>query len=182
MTNAVDPGSEKDLPRGIDARAKVSAALACLQGARDQAAGLESIREVAANVLGSEEIAVFKVDKEKAVLWLYWCAGIDPNRYVCLDVMREPKLQSVLDGEIIVAGENSDEKLLSIQDPVSALIPIFVFDAVGAVIVIFRLLPQKAAFDAADRDVCRTLSIAAGRAIQPAAKIHHSEMKRDNKK
>ena len=174
MTNAIDPGSEKDLARGLDARAKVSAALACLQDARDQAAGLESIREVAANVLGSEEIAVFKVDKEKAVLWLYWCAGIDPNKYVCLDVMREPKLQSVLDGEIIVAGENS-EKLLSIQDPVSALIPILVFDAVAAVIVIFRLLPQKAAFDAADRDVCRTLSIAAGQAIQPAAKIHHSE-------
>ncbi len=181
MTNVIDPGSEQDQARGLDARAKVSAALACLQDARDQAAGLESIREVAANVLGSEEIAIFKVDKEKAVLWLYWCAGIDPNRYFCLDVMREPKLQSVLEGQIIVADENS-EKLLSIQDPITALIPVLVFDAVTAVIVIFRLLPQKAAFDAADRDVCRALSIAAGKAIQPAAKIHHSEMKRDNNK
>ncbi|HJX83061.1 MAG TPA: hypothetical protein VJ723_01810 [Candidatus Angelobacter sp.] len=170
MTNAIDPRNEQELACGLDARAKVSAALACLQDARDQAAGLESIREVAANVLGSEEVAVFKVDEERAVLWLHWCVGIDPNKYICLDVMREPKLQSVLAGEIIFASENSDEKLLSTEDPVSALVPIFVSDAVAAAIVIFRLLPQKAAFDAADREVCRTLSICAGHAIHPVGK------------
>src|SRR5258708_3611604 len=166
MTNASDL-REHGRGRGLDSRSKVFAALACLQDARDQAAVLESIRDVAANVLGSEEVAVFKVDKKMAVLWLYWCVGIDPNRYVCLDVAREPKLQRVLTGEIIVAGGNSVDKLLSIKDPVSALVPIFVMGAVVAVIVIFCLLPQKGGFDAEDPDVCRILSLFAGSSLLP---------------
>lgn len=182
LTNAIDPQSEQDLVRDPDARAKVTATLACLHAARDQAGGLEGIREVVANVLGSEEVAVFKVDKEKAVLWLYWCAGIDPNKHVCLDVMREPKLQSVLAGDIVIAGY-SGEKLLSIQDPVNALVPIFLSDTVAAVIVIFRLLPQKTALDASDRHVCRTLSVCASLAILPTTNLHRSsQMKRDHKK
>jgi GAF domain-containing protein len=182
MTNVIDLKSEQALARDFDARAKISAALACLRDAHDQASGLQSIREVVANVLGSEEVAVFKLDKEMAVLWLYWCVGIDPNRCICLDVISEPKLESVLAGEIIVASGRSDEKLLSLEDPVSALVPIFVHDTVAAVIVIFRLLPQKTAFDAADHDVCRALSTHASQAIQPIANIRHSKMKRDDNK
>jgi hypothetical protein len=172
MTSAIDRKNEKSqLPaHDFDGLAKVSSAQACLAGARDQAAGLESIREVAANILGSEQLAVFKVAPEKAALWLYWCVGIDPNEYGYLDVMHERELERVLAGEIIFADDNSDKKLLSVQDAVTALIPIFVDSVVAAVLVIFRLLPQRSAFDAADREVCRLLSTSASRAVQPPAR------------
>src|SRR5258708_17177266 len=144
MTNASDL-REHGRGRSLDSRSKVFAALACLQDSRDQAAVLESIRDVAANVLGSEEVAVFKVDKKMAVLWLYWCVGIDPNRYVCLDVAREPKLQRVLTGEIIVAGVKSVGKLLFIQDPIRPPVPIFFLGALISGLHIFVLPPPTAA-------------------------------------
>jgi hypothetical protein len=178
MTFSIDPRREQNMASGPEAGAKVSAALACLQEAHDRASWLESIRDIAANLLGSEEVAVFNVDKDMAVLWLSWCIGIDPNRYVCLDVLREPKLQHVLAGEVLFASANSGEKLLSIQDPVTALVPILVFDVVTEVVVIFRLLPQKTAFDAADRDVCRVLSICASQAISLGANSTSSNEKR----
>ena len=182
MTRTIDPKSEKSqlLAHDFDGRAKVSSAFACLTEFGDQAAGLESIREVAANILGSEQVAVFKVDADKATLWLYWCVGIDPNEYVYLDVMHERELDRVLAGEILFAGD-SDKNLLSIRDSVTALIPIFVESKVAAVLVIFRLLPQKPAFDAADREICRMLSACAGRAVHPPAHKHHSR-ERDHKK
>src|SRR5258708_5066525 len=182
MTSAIDRKNEKSqLPADdFDGLAKVSAAQACLADARDQAAGLESIREVAANILGSEQLAVFKVAPEKAALWLYWCVGIDPNQYGYLDVMHERELKRVLAGEIIFA-DDSNKKLLSVQDAVSALIPIFADSVVAAVLVIFRLLPQKSAFDAADREVCRLLSTGASRAVQPPARENHLIKRSQNK-
>ena len=169
MTDVIHSVSKQALSLDLDARAKVAAARASLQNARDETAGLMSIWEIAANVLGSEEVAVFKLDEPKAVLWLQWCAGVDSRKYICLDVMREPKLMCVLTGEILFAGEKSAGKLLSIPDPVSALIPIFSGNTVTGVIVIFRLLPQKAALNAVDREICRVLSTRAGQALQPMA-------------
>lgn len=178
MTYSIDPRREQNMASGPEAGAKVSAALACLQEAHDRASWLESIRDIAANLLGSEEVAVFSVDKDMAVLWLSWSVGIDPKRYVCLDAMREPNLQNVLAGEIIFASANSGEKLLSLPDPVTVLVPILVFDVVTDVVVIFRLLPQKTALDAADRDVCRVLSICASQAIILGASSKSSNEKR----
>ena len=171
MSNIIDPENTQDRALDFNARARIFAALARLQDARDQAAGLAAIREVAA-LLGSEEVAVFKADQRKAVLWLYWCVGVDPNRYVCLDAAREPGLASVLNGRIVFSGVKSDERLLSLPDPVSAMIPILVNGKVAGVIVIFRLLPQKIALNAADRHACHVLSTRASRAIQPMTDNH----------
>jgi CubicO group peptidase (beta-lactamase class C family) len=60
--------------------------------------------------------------------------------------------------------------LLSTDDPVSALIPIFVDGTPCAVIVLFRLLAHKAGIQPVDREICEVLSNCAGRAIEP----HHS--------
>jgi len=151
----------------LTAQAKLYAARMRLQDALDQADALEAIREVVANLMGSEQLAVYKVDKQKAALWLYWSFGIDPNKYAVLDVMREPHLEAVLDRKIVTRGDNGDDRLLSVDDPVTALVPILVGGEAAAVLVIFRLLPQKRIFEAVDRQICEVLSNCAGRAIEP---------------
>jgi hypothetical protein len=170
MTNTFNckAGTENQDPSlALTAQAKVYAARMRLQAAQDQVDALEGIREIVANLMGSEELAVYKVDKQKAALWLYWSFGIDPNKYGVLDVIKQPLLEEVLAGTVVLRGDNGNEKLLSIADPVSALVPILVNGVAAAVLVIFRLLPQKPGLEAADREICEVLSNCAGRAIEP---------------
>src|SRR5436309_8446128 len=83
----------------LGSQAKVYAARMRLQNALDQADALDAIREIAANLIGTEEIAVFKVDQKRSELWLYWSFGVDPNKHSVLEVCREPKLKQVLAGK-----------------------------------------------------------------------------------
>jgi len=148
-------------------QAKVYAARMRLQNALDQADALDAIREIAGNLIGSEEVAVFKVDKKRSELWLYWSFGIDPNQHVVLDLRREPNLAPVLGGKPVFRNRQTKENLLSTDDPVSALIPIVVDGIVAAVIVLFRLFPHKPGLEAVDLEICEVLSNSAGRAIEP---------------
>jgi hypothetical protein len=163
-------GDDAERPADLTAEAKVYAARMRLQDAADQSDALEAIREVVANLLGSEQLALYKVDKKKAALWLYWSFGIDPNKYPVLDVIKEPHVETVLDRKVVVRGDHGHDRLLSTNDPVTALVPILVSGEVAAVLVIFRLLPQKAGFELADRQICEVISNFGGRAIQPYSK------------
>jgi len=151
----------------IGDQAKVYAARMRLQNTLDQADALDAIREIAGNLIGTEQVAVFKVDKKRAELWLYWSFGVDPNKHSVLEVCREPKLKQVLSGKAVFRLRLSNENLLSTDDPVSALIPILVDGSPCAVIVLFRLFPHKAGIEAVDREICEVLSNCAGRAVEP---------------
>src|ERR1700686_4451211 len=124
-------------------QAKVYAARMRLQNALDQADALDAIREIAGNLIGSEEVAVFKVDQRRSELWLYWSFGVDPNKYSVLEVDREPRLKQALSGKLVFRLKLSNENLLCTDDPVNALIPIIVDGAACALIVLFRLFPHK---------------------------------------
>lgn len=125
-------------------QAKVYAARMRLQNAMDQADALDAIREIAGNLIGTEEVAVFKIDNERSELWLYWSSGVDPNKHSVLEVHREPRLKQVLNGKPVFRLKLSAENLLSTDDPVNALIPVLVDGSACAVIVLFRLFPHKA--------------------------------------
>lgn len=163
------PADAKDGSQSADltAQAKVYAARMRLQDARDQSDALEAIREIVANLLGCEQLALYKVDKQQAALWLYWSFGVDPNKYAVLDVIKEPHLETVLDRKIVVRGDQGHDRLLSTGDPVTAVVPIVVAGEVAAVLVIFKLLPQKSGFEIVDRQICEVISNFGGRAIQP---------------
>ena len=153
--------------RDVANQAKIYAARMRLQNAGDQADALDAIREIAGNLIGTEELAVFKVDKKRSELWLYWSFGVDPNKHSVLQVSREPKLKQVLGGKCVYRLRLSNENLLSTDDPVSALIPIRIDGNTVAVIVLFRLFPHKPGLDAIDHEICDLLSNCAGRAIEP---------------
>ena len=154
-------------PNDIGSQAKVYAARMRLQSAVDQADALDAIREIAGNLIGTEELAVFKVDKKRSELWLYWSFGVDPNKHSVLEVSREPKLKQALAGKCVVRLRLSNENLLSTDDPVTALIPIRIDGNTVAVIVLFRLFPHKPNLDETDHEICEILSNSAGRAIEP---------------
>ena len=151
----------------IGSQAAVYAARMRLQNAVDQADALDAIREIAGNLIGTEEVAVFKVDKRRSELWLYWSFGVDPNKYSVLELVREPKLKNVLSGKCAYRLRLSHENLLSTEDPVTALIPIRINGNTVAVIVLFRLFPHKPMLNQVDRELCEILSNCAGRAIEP---------------
>ena len=153
--------------RDVGNQAKIYAARMRLQNAVDQADALDAIREIAGNLIGTEEVAVFKVDSKRSELWLYWSFGIEPNKHSVLEVNREPKLKQVLKGKCVYRLRLSNENLLSTDDPVSALIPIRIDGSTVAVIVLFRLFPHKTGLDAVDHEICNLMSNCAGRAIEP---------------
>lgn len=163
LSNAV--GTEGALE--ISSQAAVYSARMRLQNALDQADALDAIREIAGNLIGTEEVAVFRVDKQRSELWLYWSFGVDPNKYAVLDVRREPKLKQVLRGKCVYRLRMSNENLLSAEDPVTALIPIRIDGNTVAVIVLFRLFPHKPLLNQIDHELCEVLSNCAGRAIEP---------------
>jgi len=148
-------------------QAKVYAARMRLQNAVDQADALDAIREIAGNLIGTEEVAVFKVDKKRSELWLYWSFGVDPNKHSVLEVRREPKLKQVLKGKPVFRLKLSTESLLSTDDPVNALIPVLVDGCPCAVIVLFRLFPHKPGIEPVDKEICEVLSNCASRAVEP---------------
>jgi hypothetical protein len=158
---------KKGATQDVGHQAKVYAARMRLQNALDQADALDAIREIAGNLIGTEEVAVFKVDKKRSELWLYWSFGVDPNKHSVLEMSREPKLKQVLAGKPVFRLRLSNENLLSTDNPVSALIPILVDGTTSAVIVLFRLFPHKPGIETVDREICEVLSNCAGRAIEP---------------
>jgi len=147
-------------------QAKVYAARMRLQNTLDQADALDAIREIAGNLIGTEEVAVFKVDQRRAELWLYWSFGVDPNKHAVLDIRQEPRLHPVLAGKAVFR-EHGNDRLLSTDDPASALVPIQVDGITSAVIVLFRLFPHKPGIEPIDRQICEVLSNCGGRAIEP---------------
>jgi hypothetical protein len=181
MRNVADQPAEferKSSTQDVTDQAKVYAARMRLQNALDQADALDAIREIAANLIGTEEVAVFKVDKKLSKLWLYWSCGIDPNKHAVLEVRREPKLKQVLKGKTVIRRTLPKGNLLTTDDPVSALVPILVDGSTAAVIVLFRLFPHKPGFETADREICQVLSNFGGRAVEPyhaltQAKLEH---------
>jgi len=156
---------DQDSANTLTAQAKVYAAMTRLQSSVDQADSLEAIREIAANLMGCEEVALYKLDKDRAAIWLYWSFGIDPNKHSYFDLMREPKLEPVIAGKIVYRA--GVENLLSGPTPATALVPVISSSQVRGVLVLFLLLPQRTGIDSADRQICEVLSNCAGRALGP---------------
>lgn len=138
--------------------AQVAATRTRLQAAETADEAVEAIREVIANLLGSEEMALYSVDRECSVVWLRWSFGVDANRYMMFDLMQEPHLAAAVDGATFLRNVPDDENLLSIPAPVNGLIPLLVDGQTVGVLVVFGLLTQKEAFDHADFQVCQAIS------------------------
>lgn len=136
-----------------------------LQESTDQADALEAIREIVTNFIGSEEMALFKVDTGKAALVPRWSFGIEPQQRRILDSLNDQALQRVLEGELYVRDRASQEQAGGALDQFSALVPIRRGDKIVAVLGIQELLIQKTQIEESDVALLHLLSREAGKAL-----------------
>ncbi len=123
-----------------------------LHGSVDLDDVLAAVQEIAANLIGSEELAVFEVDRPRERLSLMYSEGIDAERYRQIPISKEgPIVEVARSGETYIAGVGgpaSDE-----EPALSACIPLKLDGRVRWLIALFRLLPQKQCFEDVDREL-----------------------------
>jgi len=139
---------------------------------------LEAIREIVTNLLGSEEIALFTVDRAERTLSLSWSFGIDAARNRLLVARTSPFLQRVIDGQSYFDGAWASHEGGDPIGALSAFVPILLDNRIVAVLGIRSLLPQKTGLDDSDVKLLRFLSAEAGKALfgpMPIAAPGHGE-------
>ncbi len=136
-----------------------------LQETTNREDALEAIRDIVTNLLGSEEIALFSVEKGRTTLSLHWSFGIDATRHRTLVASKHPVLQRVLEGESYLAGPFESEQESDVIDAFSAFVPIRWGSQTVAVLAIRSLLPQKTSLDESDVQLLRFLSGEAGKTL-----------------
>lgn len=140
--------------------AQLLAAVTQLHVALDEAGVRTAIKEIAANLLGSEECALFRGPAPHQ-LELMDGIGVDPARHVALAADSAVVRQALSQGRPTVAP----------RDPVLACIPLVRHDTVTGALVLFGLLPQKSAIEPEDYELFDLLSIHA------ALALHHAELR-----
>lgn len=136
--------------------ARLEAARKRLTESKGQEDAIEGLREIVANLLGSEEIGLFRVDRRTSTFLVFWSFGIDLENYDLLQAMGDTGLQRVMRGECHVefaAGDRSGATAKA-----QAFVPISVAGQTIAILAILRLLPQKLAFDRSDMELFKLLS------------------------
>jgi len=135
---------------------RLAAARERLAESRDQQDAIDGLREIVANLLGSEEIGLFRVDRSSSTFHVFWSFGIDLENYDLLRTLGDAGLQRVMRGECHVELGTRDGS--GSAGKAQAFVPIRLASQTIAVLAILRLLPQKLAFDRSDMDLFKLLS------------------------
>ncbi len=145
-------------PPGADSTIdlRLGAARERLAESRDQEDAIDGLREIVANFLGSEEIGLFRVDRNTSTFYVFWSFGIDLERYDLLRALGDAGLQRVMRGECHVELGTRDS--LGSTAKAQAFVPIRLAGQTVAILAILRLLPQKLAFDRSDMELFKLLS------------------------
>jgi len=117
-----------------------------LHGTLDRERVLGAIKEIVINLIGSEELAVWELDRDFDGLVLIDSFGIDVARWAALPLDTSNVVSKVATtGETYIAGPSThyDKNLI-------ACIPLKLDERVIGVIGIFSLLQQKSGFEAVD--------------------------------
>ena len=144
----------------LSALAARFAAVASLHDAFDEAGVILAIQEAVANLIGSEQIVLLDVDADAGCLRPVASSGVDASPYAALKIGKGA-IGAAAAGTLYVAPSDAN------PDPtgLTAAIPLTLGDEVTGVLAIFRLLPQRAALDACDRELLELLGTHAARAL-----------------
>jgi hypothetical protein len=127
----------------------------------DRAAVLAAIREIIANLIGSEEFALLERRPDAGGLALTECCGIAPERIRDAALQAGPISRVADTGEIFIAQPDGPTSDL----PLTACIPLKTAGRVTGVIAIFRLLAHKAALAPIDHELFDLLATQAGTSL-----------------
>jgi hypothetical protein len=119
---------------------------------------ITALQEIIANLIGSEEMAIYEVDKTRSVLLLLGWLGIDPDVYRTIPLGKGIIGRAAVDGQRFLAdGRTNGDRLLT-EKNLTACIPLKLDGEVIGMIAVFRLLPQKPALQALDLELFDLLS------------------------
>lgn len=142
--------------------ARVEAARKRLRECRDQKEVCEAIREIVANLVGCEEMALFKLIRKEARFELAWSFGVEFHDLHVPEVVCGSALPSLVAGEVYTAEASGGAKVISTGGRTSAILPIQLRGETVAALVLLRLLRQKAKIEGHDREVFAVISKEAG--------------------
>jgi GAF domain-containing protein len=156
MNSANHNGSQK--PSNSDSMndLRLVAARQRLAESRDEDDAIEGLREIVANLLGSEEVGLFQAEPATGTFKVRWSFGIDLANYDLTRALGEVGMQRVRRGEFHIDLSPTDRSSSGAR--AQAFIPIRSASETIGVLAILRLLPQKAAFDSTDMDLFKLLS------------------------
>jgi K+-sensing histidine kinase KdpD len=158
---------EAQLRYQTDDLANLYVASCRLHGNRTRQEVVDAIKEIVANLIGSEEILLFDVDWTNEELRLVDTNGIDPAPY-----RRIPLSAGLIGGAVRAATPIIIEKQPrgAGEEQLTAVIPLQLASTITGALAIFRLLPQKPAFQDIDRNMFDLL------ASQAAMALHSAEL------
>jgi hypothetical protein len=137
-----------------------------LQATLKVAEVLAAIREIVINLIGVEEMAVFKIDPGISTPQLIDWHGPTPAGHVSID---HHFIRSVaLNGDIYIKNKRDTAEHRADRDLPVACVPLKVDGMVWGVVVIFRLLAQKDRLVGLDHQLFDLLSVQAGIALHCA--------------
>ena len=135
---------------------RLSAARKRLAESRDEQDAIEGLREIVGNLLGCEEIGLFKVDPRSNSFSVCWSFGADLDNYDLSHALGATGRQRVMQGNCHI--DLADRDRSSGMAKAQAFVPIRVANQTIGILAILRLLPQKIAFDAHDMELFKLLS------------------------
>jgi hypothetical protein len=126
---------------------------------------LAIIQEIIANLVGSEEIGVFELDRSGDVLRLAWSFGLDEARYRTVPARAGIIGRSLSRGEIFTTDGAVADEALAHEEGLTACIPLTVEGKVTGAITVFRLLGHKPALTRVDQEIFELLATHAAMAL-----------------
>lgn len=144
-----------------------------LHGTIDRAEVLAVVQEICANLIGSEETAVFETAPDGRALALVASFGIDPGPYRRVPLGHGLIGRAAASGATFVVGDEPVPDGLECEPGLTACIPLKLGGVVSGAIALFRLLPQKSGVEALDRELFELLATHAATALYctgPAAR------------
>ena len=132
-----------------------------LHGTLDRKEVVDTLQEIVANLIGSEEAGLFELDRERKALRLVASFGLPRDAKHSVPLGQGPIGQAAEAGEIFVAEAEAGPA----EGGLTACIPLKLDGRVFGAIAIFRLLPQKSGFEEVDRELFELLATHAATAL-----------------
>jgi GAF domain-containing protein len=144
--------------------ANLFVAVNSIHGATDTAGVVVAVREIVANLVGSEEMAIFEAERGTGRLTLVAALGIDPA------AVQDLRLGQGAVGEVAATGQPLIRREGGTGEPgtdgaLTACLPLLVGSSVVGALAIYRLLPHKHALEQVDLDLFDLLSAHVGAAL-----------------
>lgn len=144
--------------------AKLYVAVNSLHSATEPAAVLAAVREIVANLVGSEEFALFETEARHGHIRLVATSGVAAFRFEAVEIGCGIIGTVAETGRPYIRGQGGSGQSGS-DESITACLPLRVGASVAGVLAIFHLLPHKNALEEADLDLFELLSAHAAPAL-----------------